>query len=82
MALQLNIKIEANPDVEYVFEALPTVYFPVLWFQSTASLPQSMAGSFWALVNLPTIIVTVACIGIVFGLIGMRLIILKVLKTR
>ena len=82
MALQLNIKIEANPDVEYVFKALPTVYFPVLWFQSTASLPESMAGSLVALVNLPTIIVTVACFGIVFGLIGMTLIILKVLKTR
>ena len=36
---------------------LPTVYFPVLWFQSTAQLPGGMAGSLVALVNLPTIMV-------------------------
>ena len=95
MALQLNVKIEASPGMEYVFKArpksrilypphqsLPTVYFPVLWFQSTASLPETMAGPLLVLVNLPTILVMAASCCIVLGLLGMAVIYNRVRKTR
>merc|ERR1719220_2874341 len=95
MALQLNVKIEASPGMEYVFKArpksrtlypphqsLPTVYFPVLWFQSTASLPEAMAGPLLVLVNLPTILVMAASCCIVLGLLGMAVIYHRVRKTR
>ena len=95
MALQLNVKIEASPGMEYVFKArpksrtlypphqsLPTVYFPVLWFQSTASLPETMAGPLLVLVNLPTILVMAASCCIVLGLLGMAVIYHRVRKTR
>jgi len=82
MALQLNVKIEASPGMEYVFKSLPTVYFPVLWFQSTASLPETMAGPLLVLVNLPTILVMAASCCIVLGLLGMAVIYHRVRKTR
>ena len=36
---------------------LATAYLPVLWFQSSAQLPDGMASSLVGLVNLPTIMV-------------------------
>ena len=46
MRLQLNIMLRKN---------LPDVMFPVFWFDSVATLPESMAGSLNLLVMLPTI---------------------------
>ena len=63
-------------------QSLPTVYFPVLWFQSTASLPETMAGPLLVLVNLPTILVMAASCCIVLGLLGMVVIYHRVRKAR
>ena len=71
MALQLNVLIEKSEGMEYVFKDLPTVFFPVLWFESSAGLPESMAGALLALINIPTIMIIASIVGIIAGLIGM-----------
>jgi len=71
MALQLNVLIEKSEGMEYVFKDLPSVFFPVLWFESSAGLPESMAGALLALINIPTIMIIASIVGIIAGLIGM-----------
>jgi len=71
MALQLNVLIEKSEGMEYVFKDLPTVFFPVLWFESSAGLPETMAGALLTLINIPTIMIVASIIGIIAGLIGM-----------
>ena len=55
MRLQLNILLRKVEGIEYLFKNLPEVMFPVFWFDSVGSLPESMAGSINMLVMLPTI---------------------------
>ena len=55
MRLQLNIMLRKIEGIEYLFKNLPEIIFPVFWFDSTAILPRSMAGSLNLLVMLPTI---------------------------
>ena len=55
MRLQLNIMLRKIEGIEYLFKNLPEIIFPVFWFDSTAILPSSMAGSLNLLVMLPTI---------------------------
>ena len=74
MALQLNVKIEKSDGMEYVFKDLPTVFFPVLWFESSAGLPESMAGALLALINIPTIMIIASVVGIIAGLVGMAMV--------
>jgi len=74
MALQLNVKIEKSDGMEYVFKNLPTVFFPVLWFESSAGLPESMAGALLALINIPTIMIIASVVGIIAGLVGMAMV--------
>jgi len=74
MALQLNVLIEKSEGMEYVFKDLPTIFFPVLWFESSAGLPQSMASALYALINIPTIMTVASIIGIIAGLIGMAVV--------
>ena len=67
MALQLNVKLEPIPDMEYVFkvggrvaappQSLPTVYLPIFWFHSSAALPENMAAPLLILLNMPNILV-------------------------
>lgn len=67
MALQLNVKLEPIPDMEYVFkvggkvgeppQSLPTVYLPIFWFHSSAALPENMAAPLLILLNMPSILV-------------------------
>ena len=74
MALQLNVKIEASEGMEHVFKELPTVFFPVLWFESGARLPQSMAGALLTLINIPYIMVAASIVGVLAGLAGMMVV--------
>merc|ERR1711892_285689 len=55
MRLQLNVLLRKVEGIEYLFKNLPEVMFPVFWFDSTATLPEHMAGSLNMLVMLPTI---------------------------
>ena len=55
MRLQLNIMLRKVEGIDYLFKNLPEVMFPVFWFDSVATLPESMAGSLNLLVMLPTI---------------------------
>jgi len=55
MRLQLNILLRKVEGIQYLFKNLPEVMFPVFWFDSVATLPESMAGSLNMLVMLPTI---------------------------
>jgi len=55
MRLQLNILLRKVEGIEYLFKNLPEVMFPVLWFDSVATLPEHMAGPLNMLVMLPTV---------------------------
>merc|ERR1711970_307452 len=55
MRLQLNILLRKVEGIEYLFKNLPEVMFPVLWFDSVATLPEHMAGPLNMLVMLPPI---------------------------
>ena len=70
MALQLNVKLEKSEGIDYIFKDLPEVYFPVMWFESTVDLPDSMAGALKLLINVPTIMVLMSVVGIIAGMIG------------
>jgi len=82
MALQLNVLIEKSEGMEYVFKDLPTVFFPVLWFESSAGLPESMAGALLTLINIPTIMIIASIIGIIAGLLGMGLVTRCVIRSQ
>ena len=71
MKLQLNILLEPNEGIDYLFAALPRIVYPVIWFESEASLPEAMSGQLQLLVNLPTIMVVCGATGIVLGCLGM-----------
>ena len=74
MALQLNIKIEKCDGMEYIFKNLPTVYFPIIWFESSFDVPDMIAGALRVLINIPTIMRVASVFGIVAGLVGIYLI--------
>merc|ERR1712106_1005646 len=67
MRLQLNILLRKVEGIEYLFKNLPEVMFPVMWFDSTATLPEHMAGSLNMLVMLPTIVQACGICGIISG---------------
>lgn len=75
MKLQLNILLDANPGIDYIFKDLQRVFYPVLWFESEAKLPESMAGQLSLLVNLPVIMDACGIAGIVLGLFTMLFVI-------
>ena len=74
MALQLNIKIEKSEGMEYIFKDLPTVYFPIIWFESSFEVPDMIAGALRLLINIPVIMRVGSVFGIVAGLVGIYLI--------
>ena len=74
MALQLNVKIEKSEGMDYVFKNLSTIYFPVLWFESSVELPRGMVGAIQLLINIPSIMVAASIIGVIMGLIGIVLV--------
>ena len=80
MALQLNVKIEKSDGMEYIFKNLSTIYFPVLWFESSVELPKSMASALQMLVNIPLIMVIASIIGILAGLVGIGVVLRKILR--
>jgi len=56
MRLQLNVFLRKVEGIEYLFKNLPEVMFPVFWFESVATLPETMAGSLNLLLLLPAIL--------------------------
>ena len=74
MALQLNIKIEKSEGMEYIFKNLPTVYFPIIWFETSFEVPDMIAGALRLLINIPIIMRVASVFGIVAGLVGIYLI--------
>ena len=80
MALQLNVKIEKSDGMEYIFKNLSTIYFPVLWFETSVELPQTMASALQLLVNIPLIMVIASVIGILAGLVGIGIVLRKIVR--
>ena len=74
MALQLNIKIEKSEGMEYIFKNLPTIYFPILWFETSFQVTDIIAGALRLLVNIPTIMRIASIFGILAGMVGIYLI--------
>ena len=79
--LQLNILLEPNEGIEHIFADLPRVFYPVLWFESEAVLPESMSSQLALLVNLPFIMQTTGAIGICIGLFTMALVIFFTMRS-
>jgi hypothetical protein len=71
MRLQLNLLVDKNPGIPYMMSGLPRLLLPVLWLESDAELPESMAGSLALLVNLPVIMKACGLAGMLLGLLGM-----------
>jgi len=80
--LQLNILLEPNEGIDHIFADLPRIFFPVIWFESEAKLPESMSGQIAMLVNLPLIMQICGVLGICFGLVTMALVIYFTLRSR
>ena len=55
MRLQLNVFIRKVAGIEYMFKNLTDLMFPVFWFETQTSLPESMAGPINLLLMLPDI---------------------------
>ena len=53
--LQLNVFIRRVAGIEYMFKNLTDLMFPVFWFETQTSLPESMAGPINVLLMLPDI---------------------------
>ena len=55
MRLQLNVFIRSVAGIEYMFNNLTDLMFPVFWFETQTSLPESLAGPINLLLMLPDI---------------------------
>lgn len=82
MKLQINILLEKNEGINYIFKDLPRVFYPVFWFESEASLEESQSDQIAMLVNLPVIMETCGIIGIFLGLVGMLIILICSLRSK
>ncbi|XP_058803575.1 protein croquemort-like [Phymastichus coffea] len=64
--LQINILMQPSKTVA-LFKDVPTLYFPMFWFDVRAGIPDDMVDSFKILLNLPNILMY---IGLVFMFVG------------
>ncbi|KAJ8920039.1 hypothetical protein NQ315_011689, partial [Exocentrus adspersus] len=64
--LQLNLRLQPIRGIR-LFENVPTVYFPVLWFEQVVVLPDSMTFNVKMLVNFKLICWSIGIISIVVG---------------
>jgi hypothetical protein len=70
--LQLNLLLEKAAGIPYVMDKLPPrLLLPVMWFETDAELPETMAGQLGLLVHLPLIIQSCGLAAILLGLAGM-----------
>jgi len=74
LALQLNVKVEKSEGMEYIFQNLSTIYYPVLWFKASVELPGGVAGALKLLLNIPSIMVGASIVGVIMGLVGIGLV--------
>jgi len=81
MKLQLNVLLRKVEGIEYLFKNLPEVMFPVFWFESEAAIPESMAGSLFMLVKLPTIMLVCGVCSILSSLLIISLVALCRIKS-
>ena len=56
MRLQLNVFIRKVEGIDHVFKNLSDLMYPVFWFETKTSLPESMAGPLNLLLRMPDII--------------------------
>jgi len=73
MRLQLNIMLEKVEGIQYLFKNLQSVMFPVMWFDSVAILPETMAGSLSLLAMMPSVMLGCGAFSLTSGLIIMLL---------
>merc|ERR1719228_2790413 len=66
--------------MEYIFKNLPTIYFPILWFETSFQVTDVIAGALRLLINIPTIMRIASIFGIMAGMVGIYLIYRQVSK--
>ncbi|XP_011500429.1 PREDICTED: protein croquemort-like [Ceratosolen solmsi marchali] len=64
--LQVNILLQSSKTVS-LFKNVPTIYFPIFWFNMKVEIPNELVGNLQLLLNLPTITMYT---GLVLMLIG------------
>nr|CAD7603521.1 unnamed protein product [Timema genevievae] len=65
---QVNILLDQRPYIS-LFKNVPKIFFPMLWFEERAAMPQEMASQLKLLLHLPTIGLVVSITLVVIGLI-------------
>ena len=66
---QLNVRLEAVKGIT-MLESVPTVFFPVMWFENKAGVPANLVSKMSLLASLPTILASMgwAEVGLAFSL--------------
>lgn len=65
--LQMSIYVQPVKEIK-LFEKVPTVYFPVLWFEQVVDLPSNYRTYVKILLSLPTVTVISGSLAILIGL--------------
>nr|CAD7264916.1 unnamed protein product [Timema shepardi] len=64
---QVNILLDQRPYIS-LFKNVPKIFFPMLWFEERAAMPQEMASQLKLLLHLPTIGLVVSITLVLVGL--------------
>ena len=80
MKLQLNILLNKVEGIEYLFKNLQYVMFPVMWFESTAELPEEMAASLKMLVMIPDMMLGCGVFSVILGSVIISFVIRKLIR--
>uniref|UniRef100_A0A1B0D2U3 Protein croquemort n=1 Tax=Phlebotomus papatasi TaxID=29031 RepID=A0A1B0D2U3_PHLPP len=71
---QLQLNLMMTPDEHFsIFEKVPRIFIPMLWFRQTANLTEDLAKTAWWAINLPDFGLWIA-----FGIVGLGAVIVIV----
>jgi len=65
--LQINILVDRVPGIQYLFQDVPRLMFPVLWFDTQFIIPEDIAPSIKVLLALPLIFKVTGAASAIFG---------------
>ncbi|XP_069695598.1 protein croquemort-like isoform X2 [Periplaneta americana] len=71
---QINLLLQPHGDIA-LFRNVPTIYFPMLWLEKTASIPNYLAFQLNILLHLPTIGLCISIILIITGVVMLAVVI-------
>ncbi|KAF5278411.1 hypothetical protein FQA39_LY05900 [Lamprigera yunnana] len=78
--LQLNLKLSSVEHIT-LYEDVPDLYFPMLWFEQVAAVPTNLALGMWILTHAQTICPIIAAVLIIAGVSTMAYVTGEIIKT-